>query len=49
MLVAHADVGPEPIRWITCVLVERRAARLAHGQSLQLSFESLINELTAYA
>ena len=30
-------------------LVEARAARLARGQSLQLSFESLISELTAYA
>ncbi|MDB5988510.1 MAG: hypothetical protein JWR16_3563 [Nevskia sp.] len=30
-------------------LVERRAARLTRGHSLQLSFESLIDELTAYA
>jgi len=30
MLVAHADVGSEPIRWITSVLIERRE-ELAHA------------------
>lgn len=30
-------------------IVEHRAEQLARGQSLQLSFESLITELTAYA